>query len=224
MLVVGHLANANILQWAYDHSQGLPKSSLPPSWTRLVLTSLCHVLWPCPSFRGCALLSAILFHSEPVSKVFAKSKNHRAFEGCLFTFNSLLFVPSLSSSAHFSLSLCIPPPSSWGKASEGRWEKNRKKKKPEHYYQIFLTSTVSPYGHQILLQTPEALGLFQRCRDTPVLNSDLENFKSFIPIKPDKLGQKPNSIPKWRWKTKHRNILEHSCFLQLLSYSIRIIC
>ena len=103
-------------------------------------------------------------------------------------------------------------------------EKRIGKKKTEHYYQIFLTSAVSPYGHHILLQTSEALGLFQRCRDIPVLNSDLDNFKSFIPIKPDKLGQKPNSIPKWRWKTKHRNILEHSCFLQLLSYSIRIIC
>ena len=84
-------------------------------------------------------------------------------------------------------------------------------------------SAVSPYGHQILLQTPEALGLFQHCREIPVLNSDLGNFKTFIPIKPDKLGQKPNSIPKWRWKTKHRNIVQHTCFLQLLSYSIRVI-
>ena len=84
-------------------------------------------------------------------------------------------------------------------------------------------SAVSPYGHQILLQTPEALGLFQYCRDIPVLNSDLENFKTFIPIKPDKLGQKPNRIPKWRWKTKHRKIVQHTCFLQLLSYSIRVI-
>ena len=28
------------------------KSNLPPSWTQLVLTSVCHVLWPCLSFKS----------------------------------------------------------------------------------------------------------------------------------------------------------------------------
>ena len=46
-------------------------------------------------------------------------------------------------------------------------------------------SAVSPDDHKIVLQTPEALGLFQHWRDFPELDSDLENFKTLIPIKPD---------------------------------------
>lgn len=66
----------------------------------------------------------------------------------------------------------------------------KQKQKPEHYYQIYLISAVSPGCHEILLQTPEALGLFQHHRDFPELNSDRENFKTLIPIKPYQMEKK----------------------------------
>ena len=37
------------------------KSKLLPSWTWLVLTSFCHVLWLHHSFKGCALPPSLLF-------------------------------------------------------------------------------------------------------------------------------------------------------------------
>ena len=40
------------------------RSNLPPSWTQIVLTSLCHVLWLYVSFKICALLPSLLFHLE----------------------------------------------------------------------------------------------------------------------------------------------------------------
>ena len=40
------------------------KSNLSPSWTQLVLISLCHVLWPCHSFKHCALLSFLPFQQH----------------------------------------------------------------------------------------------------------------------------------------------------------------
>lgn len=41
---------------------------------------------------------------------------------------------------------------------------------------------VSPYCHEILLQTPETLGLFQQRRNFPELDNDTENFKTLVPI------------------------------------------
>ena len=37
------------------YNEHIMKSNLPPSWTHLVLTSLCHVLWLYHSFNDCAL-------------------------------------------------------------------------------------------------------------------------------------------------------------------------
>ena len=37
------------------------KSTCLPSWTYLVLTSFCHVLWLCHSFKGCTLPPSLLF-------------------------------------------------------------------------------------------------------------------------------------------------------------------
>ena len=53
--------NANVLQWAYNEAQGPLEVSLPPSWTQLVLTSLCHVLWLYHSFKGLALPHSLPF-------------------------------------------------------------------------------------------------------------------------------------------------------------------
>lgn len=41
----------------------LQKLNLLPSWTQLVLTSLCHILWFCRSFKHCALPPSLLFHN-----------------------------------------------------------------------------------------------------------------------------------------------------------------
>ena len=43
------------------------KSHLPPFWTQVVLSSLCHVLCLCHSFKGWALPSSLLFHLHPSS-------------------------------------------------------------------------------------------------------------------------------------------------------------
>ena len=40
------------------------KSTCPPSWTPLVLIHLYCVLWPCHSFKGCALPPSLLFQIQ----------------------------------------------------------------------------------------------------------------------------------------------------------------
>ena len=49
------------------------KSTCPPSWTHLVLISLCHVLGLCHSFKGCALPPSLLFHYYHITQLSQKS-------------------------------------------------------------------------------------------------------------------------------------------------------
>ena len=52
------------------------KFNLPPSWTQLVLTSLCHVLWPYHSFKCCALLPSLLFQPHLIYSTLLPTINH----------------------------------------------------------------------------------------------------------------------------------------------------
>ena len=52
------------------------KLNLPPSWTQLVLTSLCHVLWPYHSFKCCALLPSLLFQPHLIYSTLLPIINH----------------------------------------------------------------------------------------------------------------------------------------------------
>ena len=52
------------------------KFNLPPSWTQLVLTSLCHVLWPYHSFKCCALLPSLLFQPHLIYSTLLPIINH----------------------------------------------------------------------------------------------------------------------------------------------------
>ena len=54
------------------------KSNLPPSWIQLILTSFCHVLWLCNSFKCCAcpLLSCFNMIIKIEKKSFDKFKSH----------------------------------------------------------------------------------------------------------------------------------------------------
>lgn len=44
---------AEVLQQVCPETQGLVEVSCPPSWTWLLLSSLCRVLGLCHSFKGC---------------------------------------------------------------------------------------------------------------------------------------------------------------------------
>ena len=112
---------------------------------------------------------------ESVNNAFAKSKNYGAgvdnvaSEGRIFIFDSLPFPHTL----HLHISVChsehhLPIPEA---KLMGGGEK-RTGKKPhtaEYYCQVYFISAGGPYCHEILLQTPAALGLFQPRTDLPEL-------------------------------------------------------
>ena len=52
---------ANVLQWADDEAQGLLKAESPAILGLLGSNQFCHVLWPCHSFKGCALPPSLHF-------------------------------------------------------------------------------------------------------------------------------------------------------------------
>ena len=63
-----HLWECHLACWfmmsIYGGSRSSESHTCPPSWTHFVLISLCWVLWPCHSFKCCALLPSLLFQNH----------------------------------------------------------------------------------------------------------------------------------------------------------------